>query len=262
MAYRNSKKRLSTVCGLLVLSSLSLSMASAQQYDAAGNDITRGEPGSGSPAPALPSPPPIPGCQAGNLQTLATASLSEGGAPPDYGAELGNDGVFGPGGDLPSADCSGEGGGDWTWISAGVYPTSAWYELQWPSPVTICQIFVDTKGLPEECFSNPNRGLHGADVETWDGANWVAQGSVTNATDDWGFVLPSCVTTTRLRLNRVGVVSTDSQASNPVLYELKVYDCEARPSILEIPTLGNLGFLSLALGIGAAGVGWLRRRRT
>lgn len=261
MASRGFKKCLSTVGGLLAFCSLSLSMASAQQYDAAGNDTSRGEPTSGFPTPALPSPPPIPGCRDGNLQTLATASHSDGGIPPGYGAELGNDGVFGPGGDLPAVNCS-VSGGNWTWISADVYPTSAWYELQWPSPVTICQIFVDTKGLPDECLANTNRGLHGADVEAWDGASWVAQGSVTNASDDWGFVLPSCVTTTRLRLNRIGVVSTETQASNPVLYELKVYDCTARPSILEIPTLGNLGFLSLALGIGAAGVGWLRRRRT
>ena len=60
------------------------------------------------------------------------------------------------------------------------------------------------------------------------GTSWDVHGSETSATDDWGFVFPTgCVTTTRLRLNRLGVVSTQSQSSNPCLYELKVYGCGA-----------------------------------
>lgn len=40
------------------------------------------------------------------------------------------------------------------------------------------------------------------------------------------------------------------------------YEEEALVSVLEIPTLGQLGLLALTLGLGAAGVSRLRRRRT
>jgi hypothetical protein len=152
------------------------------------------------------------------VQTLATASHSGGGIG-DYGPQKGNDGIFGPGGEEPTS-CQA------TWIlTRSTYPTGAWYQLEWAIPQRICQIWVDTKTLAAECPFNPNRGLHGADIQTWDGTAWVTHGSETSADNDWGFVIPTCPVTTKLRLYNVGAVSTAFQVDNPVLYELKVPDC-------------------------------------
>ncbi len=168
--------------------------------------------------------PPGPGCTDANLQTTAVPSASDN-RTGAYGVQLINDGIFGTGGEAPTCCVSGN---CWNWLSAGIYPTSSWTQLEWPTPIEVGQIFVDTKGIPAECGAGQNRAYHGADIQTWDGAAWVDHGSVTNATDDWGFTIPGGpVLTTRLRLNRAGVVSTLSQASNPILYEIKVYSCTA-----------------------------------
>lgn len=181
-----------------------------------------GECGKSTPPTAwLVIPPPAPGCEDANLQLTAVASRSGGGAGT-YGPALANNGIFGTG-NSPSCCVSGN---CWHWISAGMYPTASWFELTWPSPVEICQIWVDTKPLVAECGCGYNRALHASDIQTWNGTAYVTEGSVTNATDDWMFVMPNgCRTTTRLRLNRLGVVSSAFQNSNPILYELKVYGC-------------------------------------
>jgi hypothetical protein len=207
---------------LLIAAGLAVTGANTafgQIHDAAGNEAASlSAEAADGPSMFLPSLPPIPGCRDGNMQTMATATHSGGGSG-FFGPQKGNDGTFGPGGDAPTACDS------WTWIGGGQYPSGAWYELEWAEPMRICQIWVDTKAQPPECGANPNRGLHGADIQTWDGASWVNHGSVTSATNDWGFVLPTCATTTRLRLFNIGPVSGEFQASNPVLHELKVYNC-------------------------------------
>ncbi len=193
----------------------------AGEFDPAGNDLSIPVTDAlTTPVIQLASPPPVPTCRGGNLQTLAVASHSGGGLPPNYGPNKGNDGVFGPGGDSPSS-C------DFAWMAADMYPSGAWYELDWTTPQRVCQIWVDTKPLASECGANPNRGLYGADIQTWDGVGWVDHGSVTSADNDWGYVITACPVTHKLRLYNVGPVTSDFQASNPVLYELKVYDCNA-----------------------------------
>jgi hypothetical protein len=151
------------------------------------------------------------------------ATTSGGGSGGSFGPQLANDGIFGAGGEAPTS-C---GIGSWNWILAGMYPTASWYQLEWAAPVNVGQIWVDTKPLPSECGAGTNRALHAADIQTWDGAAWVDHGAVTAQTDDWGFVIPGGpVSTTRVRLNRLGVWDASSQDSNPILYELKVYDCQ------------------------------------
>jgi hypothetical protein len=238
------EKRMRRILVFLFAMALIIGLAppAAAQVGDDGSDGTGGPINPGAPpvVPQLLPDPPAPGCTDTNLQTLAVASRSGGGSGDFYGPQLANDGAFGIGGEAPN--CCGS--GCWHWISAGTYPTGSWYELEWPAPVSIGQIFVDTKPIPSECGAGNNRGLHGADVQTWDGSDWVDQGSVTDATDDWGFVFPGGpVLTTRLRLNRLGVVSAESQNSNPILYELKVYECYA----LEEPSVGGSAIGQLEL---------------
>jgi hypothetical protein len=240
--------RIVSALGLTSCLILSNAFATDDEDDQAGNKasvpVAEAPAASSSPLPSLASPPPILGCQDGNIQTLAVAT-SSGGGVGFFGPQIGNDGVFGPGGDSPW-------GCEFNWMSGGLYPSGAWYELEWADPVRICQIWVDTKTQPAECGANPNRGLHGADIQTWDGFHFVDEGSTTNANDDWEFVIPTCPITTSLRLYNVGPVSTEFQSDNPVLYELKVYDCNLIAVEIDIMPSDPGNNLNLRAGSGAS----------
>lgn len=235
------RKRLQWVVAVCVFG-LVVPQAWAQTFDEAGNDLSHGAPPPASDShTSRVAPPPAPaGCLDNDLQTTAVASTSGGGSG-SFAPSVGNDGVLGP-----PASC------DFNWISAGDFANGDYYELEWPEPVDLCQIFVDTKPQPTECGANPNRILSDATVQWWDGAAWVTETTISGQTDDWSYAFETCVTTTRLRLFDVFTDAAQGfQASNPVLYELKVYGsetaCLPAPAMPQ-PMLALLGVLLLASG--------------
>jgi len=129
------------------------------------------------------------------------------------------------------------GGENFHFIQAGPgVATGKYFELEWEEAQCLCQIWIDTKAFLERypCGRDkrqtaPNRVLN-ADIQYWDSeqSDWVTVGSKMDANDDWGFVFPECVTSNKLRLFNVGTgEDTSFQARNPILYELKVYNCES-----------------------------------
>lgn len=200
---------------------------------------------------------PIEGCVDGNIQTAATATSSgNGGVSRYFGdifeAPVANNGLYQCEEEYCHSyesswyPCSETGeivGENYHYIEAGPgTSTGKWFLLEWPEPQCLCQIWVDTKNADTTtpCTGPlggdtgkqvaPNRVLN-ADIQYWDeeSSTWITAGSVMDASDDWGFVFPECVSSTKLRLFNVGTGSdTTFQARNPILYELKVYDCESQ----------------------------------
>jgi hypothetical protein len=90
--------------------------------------------------------------------------------------------------------------------------------------VTINRMAFDTmNAAAASCSYSAGRALAGGDVQYWDGAGWVTVGSVTGHTDDWQYVFPAPVTTTRLRLYNAHNATAGGQQSNPVIYDWAVY---------------------------------------
>ncbi|KAL3905206.1 MAG: hypothetical protein SGILL_009769, partial [Bacillariaceae sp.] len=129
------------------------------------------------------------------------------------------------------------GGENFHYIEAGPgVTTGKWFELAWEEPQCLCQIWIDTKAFLDRypCGRGtmqhaPNRVLN-ADIQYWndDARSWVTVGSKMDAIDDWGFIFPECVSSSKLRLFNVGTgLDTTYQARNPILYELKVYNCDS-----------------------------------
>ena len=113
------------------------------------------------------------------------------------------------------------------WVSASNSPTNGeWLQLEWTSAVTINRVAFDTmNALAPGCSTySSGRALAGGDFQYWDGAAWVAIGSVTGNSDDWQYVFPAPVTTTRLRLfNAHNASAGGTQQSNPVIYDWAAY---------------------------------------
>jgi hypothetical protein len=140
------------------------------------------------------------------LQGLATPTASEGGLPP-YGPSNLNDGL-------------GEANGcatDFSWVTAQSTPGTAYFEYDWPSPVTVYRMHIDTV---DAVCNEAGRNLAGATIQTWNGTSWDTQGSVSGESSDWDFVLPRPAQTTRLRLYAVYASSY-----SPGIYEWTVTGC-------------------------------------
>ena len=160
---------------------------------------------------------PVLGCKltdATNLARDAKALTSGGGSiPPFTVIELNN-------GMTEATDCK-----RFSWIDNDTSASGAYFELDWPSAVTIGSLYVETAPAGGDVCNFAGRNLSSATVEYWNGTSWVTSTSWTSETDDVDITLPSPVTTTKLRL--YDVTSTPGNG-NSLIYELYVFpsaDC-------------------------------------
>jgi len=150
----------------------------------------------------------ITGCN--QVEGLATASSSGGGASTTHGPTLMNDGKL-------QADCL------FHWVSAGSTPGTAWIQYDWPGAVVVGSISFDTTpAATAACSSSSGRSLAGGTLQHWNGASWVDIGTISGKTDDWSYSFTQ-ITTTKLRLYGVHATDTAGQMSNPVIFEWQVF---------------------------------------
>lgn len=250
-----SAKRNGLAAMVLVVASvlaMSWGLSAQSNFDEGGNNLTL-PPGTVPPdgVPQAPPPPPPDGCFMNDIQTTGTGSVSAGGSNSTYGPHVAIDGILGP------PPCL-EPNNGWSWVETDNCPPgpgcNQWYMIEWQSPIDICQIFVDTKPIPaDECGANENRIASDAIIQWWDGSAWVSAGSVSAQTDDWTFLFPGGVTTTRLRLFDIFTDATPpGQDDNPVLYEVVVYDGTPGEPVPMAPLPWKLTLVLILAVVGAA----------
>ncbi|MEZ4442470.1 MAG: hypothetical protein R3B72_25480 [Polyangiaceae bacterium] len=150
-----------------------------------------------------------------NLALSATATSSGGGSnSTGYGPANWNDGV-------DEADCQSMLGCTQCqgWINGSTSPNGGFYEYDWTAPVQIGSLWVDTSDCNLSGQCNNSRSVGQAEVQWWDGAQWITAGTITNQPGDFGFTFPQKVTTTKLRLYNVATAC----GSNPLMYEWYVW---------------------------------------
>lgn len=145
-----------------------------------------------------------------NLALTASGSMSSGGSPPSYGPEELNNQV-------------GKNVCNWAWVNNNTAPSGAYFQYDWPAPVTIGSFYVETdNGLNPgpPCNSPAGRNLASGTVQWWNGASWVTSTTWSGQHGDLKIDLPAPVTTTKLRLYDV---TTDPGNGNSLIYEWHVY---------------------------------------
>jgi len=149
-----------------------------------------------------------------NLATSATVTTS-GGGTGSIGPDNINDGYG-------EASCGSQG---WFWITAAASPGSSYVQLAWTSAKSVGRVKMDTAACAVAgCGIIAGRTVAGATIQWWNGASWVTAGSVSGKSDDWEFVFPSPVSTTKVRLYGVYAQSC-GMSQNPVIYEVQVFGC-------------------------------------
>ena len=145
------------------------------------------------------------------------ASSSGGGNPPDYGPEKMIDGYGEP-------DCVVH---RFHWVSADNFPAAQWVQLEWPNPVTVSSLAIDTtRALDTPCnLISTGRTLAGGTIQWWDGLFWVTDGSVTGRTNDWTYTFTVPVETTKIRIYDLYATNVGGQQINPIIIEWEVYEC-------------------------------------
>ncbi|HTB75116.1 MAG TPA: hypothetical protein VK762_17820 [Polyangiaceae bacterium] len=151
-----------------------------------------------------------------DVALTATASVSSGGSVAPYTPSEANDGV------TEAANCNA-----WAWVTAGNAPGAGqWIMYTWPTAQTISTIHMDTSSatVTDPC-GNLGRTMGAAQIQWWNGAAWVTDGSVTNQQDDWDYTFTHPVTTTQLRLFDVYATNTAGFTANPMAFEWYAYSC-------------------------------------
>jgi hypothetical protein len=77
----------------------------------------------------------------------------------------------------------------WAWIQAGNAPGgNRWITYLWPTAQTIAKIHMDTSSatVTDSC-GNLGRTIGAAQVQWWNGAAWVTDGTVSGKLDDWDY---------------------------------------------------------------------------
>lgn len=152
-----------------------------------------------------------------NLALNAVASSSGGGVPPTRGPEQMIDG-------LGRSNCGG-----FHWIFNGSVATNTcgippceWIELEWPNPVTIASMYIETEpGIGPSPCGLGNRNIAGGDVQYFANNQWQTIASLTGLTGDPNLDFGSAITTNRLRV--ANVVTGNANTYNSVIYEWHVY---------------------------------------
>lgn len=148
-----------------------------------------------------------------NIAPLATAT-SSGGGTGNYGPTRANNGLV-----ETDEPC-----GTWGWIEASNVPGGRWIQYEWPSPVSVYNMHMDTQsGTTTNHCGNVGRTLGYAEVQWWNGSGWITDGIVTNQLDDWDYTFTLPVTTTRVRLFNIYATNLLGQSSNPIVFEWEVF---------------------------------------
>jgi hypothetical protein len=149
-----------------------------------------------------------------NLALTATGSTSGGGNSPGYLPVEMNNG-------LGKSHCS-----EFSWLE-NANATTAWWELDWPSPVTIASFYVEAPSADGtgQCPTAPGRNIDGAQVQTWNGSSWVTVTTFSGKSGDVQVNIQPPVSTTKLRL--YGVTYTTPCLGicngNSIMYEWHVF---------------------------------------
>jgi hypothetical protein len=142
-----------------------------------------------------------------NLALAAKASTSGGGSAQGYDPPVMNDGV--------GKSCNG-----WCWIDNGDVANGAWAELDWPQPVTIGSMYVETEDNDNPLCGNQGRNIASATIQYWNGGAWMEIMKVSSLHADVKVDFPMAVTTTKLRMYDM---TTDPGNGNSIVWEWHVY---------------------------------------
>jgi hypothetical protein len=140
----------------------------------------------------------------------AKAIISSGGSQQGYAPTELNNGI------TEASDCK-----RFSWIDNASSPQGAFFELDWPSAVSIGALHVETAPAGGDSCNLPGRNLSSATIQYWNGTSWVTATSFSGQTDDIDITLPSPVTTSKLRL--FDVTTTPPGNGNSLIYELYVF---------------------------------------
>jgi hypothetical protein len=165
-----------------------------------------------------------PGCTAANdndcncsvnLALTATGSASVGGSGPGYGPVQMNNGIG-------KSNCNA-----YSWITDLTTPNGAFWELDWPAPVTIASFYIETPNADGtgQCPGPEGRNIASADVQTWNGTSWVTATSFSGKSGDIQLNIQPPVSTTKLRLFNVtyGPTCPAMCNGNSLMYEWHVF---------------------------------------
>jgi hypothetical protein len=149
-------------------------------------------------------------CSSIDLALLAAPSASAGGSvAPFLPVELNNG--------YGESQC-----GDYSWVqNSNVAGADAWFELDWPSAVTIASMYIESPlagGGP--CGVVAGRNVASANVQTWNGSAWVTATSIAGGSGSLQVNLPSPISTTKLRLDSV---LTSPGNGNSIIWEWHVF---------------------------------------
>ncbi|MFZ4401341.1 MAG: T9SS type A sorting domain-containing protein [Bacteroidales bacterium] len=129
-----------------------------------------------------------------NVGLTAISTQSGGGASPNYGPEIYNDGV------IPAYGTTGT--GIWGWVT-----TAGWIEYTWTNPATFNKVV----------FYKDNRPMSSCTFQYWNGSSYVDFLSYSNTNADDSLTFPN-ITTTKLRFNNIS-----GTAANPNFREIQVF---------------------------------------
>ena len=144
-----------------------------------------------------------------NLAPQATATSSGGGSAADYLPSQMNNGLL-------EASCK------FHWVSASSSASGAYVQYTWTKNVTIGSVWFDTvPSTSGVCSTTSGRALAGGKLQAWNGSAWTTITTLSGKSNDWS-VSFAPVTTSKLRLYDL-VATTSGYASNPIIFEWRVY---------------------------------------
>jgi hypothetical protein len=111
---------------------------------------------------------------------------------------------------------------EYSWIDNGSTPNGDFWELDWPSPVTVASFYVEAEPAAGtgQCPTQAGRNIAAADVQWWNGSAWVTATSFSGKSGDVQLDLQPPVTTSKLRL--FNVVSSPGNGAS-IMFEWHVF---------------------------------------
>ena len=155
-----------------------------------------------------------PGTDCTNIAPRATCTHNGGGSG-EYGPAQAIDGV-------------GESSCAMSWVDSPTYANGDYWQLTWDEPVIIGSMFVDADSATSPTCGYPTgRDILYAEVQWWDGQQWITDGTLRGQ-EDYPYAFSEPVVTSQIRL--YDVYSTDiGNHGNAILYEWYVYSGNACP---------------------------------
>jgi hypothetical protein len=149
-----------------------------------------------------------------NLATSATPS-SNGGGSGGYGPTAWNNGINEAG--CQMSGCTGCFG----WISNSTTAGTAFMQYDFPGPVQVGSMYVDTNDCVTGC-SSAGRIMASGSVQYWDGLAWQTAQTFSNHVGDLTMTFTPKLNTTKLRIYAV-TAGACGQNSNTLVYEWYVW---------------------------------------